>query len=135
MIADRYGHKLPLMLGGAGQVLAFTVAWLTPGPDGVYLVFALLGFATGTNFVSGMLIAMEFSEPARRPTYVGIANTVVGVAFAIAPLLGGWVAGLGYAWLFSASAMIGLVALILLQFTVADPRHHQPVPLSVLESA
>jgi MFS family permease len=123
IIADRTGHKLPLIAGGVCQVLAFAAAWLAPGPAWVFGIFALLGVATGTSFVSGMLIIMEFSDPARRPTYVGIANTGIGMALAAAPLLGGWIAGFGYGLLFGASALLGLIAVILMQVTVAEPRH------------
>lgn len=135
VLADRLGHKLPLVLCGMGQVLAFTVAWLTPTPEGIYVVFALLGFSMGASFVSGMLITMEFSEPAHRPTYVAVANTASGIALALAPLLGGWVAGFGYSWLFGGSALIGLVAVILLKVTVQEPRHRQPTTSAVMESA
>jgi MFS family permease len=74
------------------------------------------------NLVSGTLISLEFSEPARRPTYVGIANTTVGAANVVAPLLGGWIAGYGFAQLFGAGTLVGIVALVLLVVTVADPR-------------
>jgi MFS family permease len=77
---------------------------------------------------------MEFSEPSQRPTYVGIANTVCGIALALAPLFGGWIAAIGYGWLFGASAVIGLVAVLLLQVMVAEPRHVQRVVVSVAES-
>lgn len=122
LIADRRGHKLPLLWGGITQVAAFAVAWVTPSPLGMYGVFALIGFATGVNLVSGTLIALEFSEPARRPTYIGIANTAIGVASALAPLIGGWVAGFGYTWLFGLSTLIGAAALVQLLRTVKDPR-------------
>jgi MFS family permease len=135
IIADRYGHKLPLLLGGISQVLAFAIAWMAPAPEWVFAVFALLGVAMGSSFVSGMLIAMEFSEPARRPTYVGIANTAIGIAFACAPLLGGWIAQFGYGWLFGMSALVGLVAVLLLWLTVVDPRYREPASISVMESA
>ncbi len=135
LLADRYGHKMPLMLGGISQIVAFVIAWLTATPVGMYAVFALIGFAIGVNLVSGTLIAMEFSEPARRPTFVGIANTAVGIANAIAPMLGGWIAGFGYGWLFGASAIVGLVALFLLYWTVADPRQHEPTAASIMEPA
>ncbi len=135
MIADRFGHKLPLVVGGISQVIAFSIAWIAPSSEWVYVVFALLGFALGTSFVSGMLISMEFSEPTQRPTYIGIANTFCGIALAVAPLLGGWVAGFGDSWLFGGSAVVGLVAVVLLQLTVIEPRHLQPAIISVVESA
>ena len=35
----------------------------------------------------------EFTEAENRPTYIGLANTIPGVAGALAPLIGGWLAG------------------------------------------
>lgn len=122
LVADRVGHKLPMLLGGLAQVGAFVLAWQSLDPASMYGVFGLLGFAVGVNLVSGTLIALEFSAPARRPTYVGIANTTVGAANVIAPLVGGWIAGFGFDWLFGAGSLTSIVALILLMLTVADPR-------------
>ena len=122
VMADRMGHKAPLVIGGFAQLLGFAVAWTTPVASGLYLTFALVGFSIGVNIVSGILIALEFSTPARRPTYVGIANTAVGIASGIAPLIGAAVALLGYTWLFAASTIISLVAVALLLVLVADPR-------------
>jgi MFS family permease len=122
VIADRRGHKLPLIIGGSAQVVGFALAALTPTAQGMYAVYALLGFAVGVNIVSGVLIALEFSSPERRPTYVGVANSAVGVSSGLAPLLGGWVATFGYTWLFGASAVVGIAALLWLVLGVADPR-------------
>jgi MFS family permease len=135
IVSDRFGHKLPLLAGGVCQVLSFSAAWMAPTSEWVYAVFTLLGLATGATIVSGMLITLEFSEPARRPTYVGIANTAIGIALAVAPLLGGWVAGYSYSLLFGGSALLGMIALSLLHFTVVDPRHVEQMPISVPESA
>lgn len=122
LLADRGGHKLPLLLGGGAQMLGFAIAAITPVPGGMYAVYALVGFSIGVNIVSGVLIALEFSVPERRPTYVGIANTAVGIASGIAPLVGGWVARSGYQWLFGLGAIVSAVALIWLMVGVADPR-------------
>jgi MFS family permease len=97
----------------------------------MYAAFAFLGCAAGTSFVSGMLITFEFSEPSQRPTYVGIANTAFGIALALAPLLGGWVAGFGYTMLYGASTLLGLGAVILLHWTVAEPRYTRTVVSTV----
>jgi MFS family permease len=134
IIADRAGHKLPLVVGGLCQMLAFAVAWTAATPVWIYVVFAFLGLATGANFVSGMLITMEFPEPSRRPTYIGIANSAIGIALALAPLLGGWVASWGYGWLFAGSALLSLVATAWMHFAVAEPRHVRPVALAAVES-
>jgi MFS family permease len=122
VIADRIGHKVPLMIGGTAQVAGYLLAALIPSPVWMYAVYALVGLAVGINIVSGVLIALEFTTAERRPTYVGLANSAVGIASGLAPLLGGWIAGFGYPWLFWAGALIGMAALVWLLFGVADPR-------------
>jgi MFS family permease len=121
-LADRYGHKLSLELAALASFLAFAMAWLAPSPVWYYAVFALLGFTAGGIMVSGILIVMEFCEPGRRPTYVGMANTGVGLVSMAAPLLGAWLAGLSYSWLFALSTAVNLVALAAMRWWVKEPR-------------
>ena len=103
-------------------MVGFTLAWLAPAPTWYYAVFLLLGMLSGAILVSGILIVMEFSGPERRPTYVGIANTGVGVVGVVAPLLGTVLARAGYGLLFAASAACYLATLILLHWWVREPR-------------
>jgi MFS family permease len=121
-LADRSGHKLSLELAALASCFAFGLAWLAPSPAWFYLVFALLGFSFGAVMVSGILVVMEFCEAERRPTYIGIANTSVGVVSIAAPLLGAWLASVGYGWLFAIGAAVNLLALVLLHWTVREPR-------------
>jgi MFS family permease len=125
-LADRYGHKICLELGTLAGLGGFTLAWLAPAPNWYYAVFALLGILSGAILVSGILIVMEFSGPERRPTYMGIANTGVGVVGVVAPLLGTILARTGYGLLFAASATCYLATLILFHWWVREPR--QPIP-------
>jgi MFS family permease len=121
-LADRFGHKLSLELSALAAFLAFAIAWLAPGASWFYLVFGLMGVTVGAIIVSGILVAMEFCEPERRPTYVGMANTGVGLVSVAAPLLGVWLAGIGYNWLFALSAGVNLVALAMMRWWVREPR-------------
>lgn len=121
-LADKYGHKLSLELAALTSALAFGLAWLAPGPNWYLLVFALLGVSLGAIIVSGILVVMEFSPPERRPTYVGLANTAVGVVSVMAPLLGTWLVGFSYAWLFGLSAAVNLLALAVMRWAVQEPR-------------
>ena len=121
-LADRYGHKLALELGAMSAFFAFVAAWLAPSAEWFYIVFALLGVTLAALIVSGILVVMEFSEPERRPTYIGIANTGVGLVSLVAPLLGAWLASIGYSWLFAASAGANLAALLALHWWVKEPR-------------
>jgi MFS family permease len=126
LLADRFGHKLSLEIGGATAVIAFALAWLAPSAAWYYLVFACLGMSYGIAIVSGILIILEFSTPAQRPTYIGITNTGVGIASGIAPLLGSWLAEFSYSGLFAVSTGINLLALALLYWQVKEPRW-QPI--------
>jgi MFS family permease len=123
MLADRYGHKLSLQIGAAVAVLAFGLAAFAPTPVWYFAVFGLNGIVSGAIIVSGILIVMEFSAPERRPTYVGIANTGVGLVGVIAPLLGAALAGGSYRTLFMVSALVNLLASGLFWRWVREPRH------------
>jgi MFS family permease len=121
-LADRYGHKLSLEVGALSACLAFGLAWLAPSPEWIYAVFFLMGVNLGTIVVSGILVALEFSEPQRRPTYAGLTNTSVGLVGMVAPLIGAWLAGVSYGWLFAAGAAINLCALVTMRWWVREPR-------------
>jgi len=122
-LADHFGHKLPLEIGAAFMTLAFILAWQAPAAIWYYPVFIFIGMSTGVIIVSGIMITMEFSAPALRPTYIGIANTVAGLGGGVAPLIGGWLAEFSYNWLFVLSACLSLTSLILFRWYVKEPRH------------
>ena len=121
-IADRWGHKISLMIGLVGVTCAYLLAWLSPEPIWYNLVFFLVGMSSGIAIVSGVLINMEFSRPEHRPTYIGIANTTMGIGSVLAPLVGAMLAIAGYNLLFVVSAIFGLAALIMLATAVQEPR-------------
>ena len=122
VLADRRGHKLSLEWGLGASTVAFALAWWAPTPEWFYVVFFLTGVANGMTIVSGVLIVMEFSRAVHRPTYVGIGNTVSGIGMVVAPLIGGVLAVMGYNWLFAASALVGVAALVMLHVSVREPR-------------
>lgn len=122
LLADRYGHKLSLEFSGLASTLAFAIAWLAPAAEWYFAVFALLGLANGAAVVSGILVVLEFCAPPRRPTYVGLANTGIGVVSVAAPLLGAGMAGISYEGLFALCTGVNLVALAAMRWWVREPR-------------
>ena len=123
VLADRRGHKLVLELSALCGTLAVGLAGLAPDSAWFYLVFALVGASTAGFMLSGIMIAFEFSTADLRPTYIGLNNTVTGVAAGAAPLVGGWLAGaVGYQALFAVAFVVGLAGLALLRWSVRDPR-------------
>jgi len=128
-LADRFGHKFSLELGTVSAVLAFALAWLAPAPGWFFLVFVLLGINNGAIMVSGTLVVLEFSEPRRRPTYAGMTNTITGLVSVAAPLLGAWLATLGYSWVFALSVGINIAAVITMHWWVKEPRYAETIKL------
>jgi MFS family permease len=122
LLADRFGHKLSLEIGALAAFLGFGLVWLAPAAEWYYAAFILLGISAAAGFVSGILVVLEFCAPSRRPTYVGIANTGLGLVGVVSPLLGAWLASVNYGWLFALSAGISFAALLLMRWWVREPR-------------
>ena len=123
MLGDRKGHKLGLELSALLGALAVGLASLAPTPGYLHAAFALLGASAAGSFLSGTMIAFEFSAPDVRPTYIGLNNTVTGIASGLAPLLGAWLASAaGYRPLFATAFVVGLAGLALLHWSVREPR-------------
>jgi MFS family permease len=123
-LADHKGHKLSLEICITLSILLLILAIFAPNPWWFFPVFFLRGAVNGGTFVSGISIVYEFTDAENRATYIGLANTLPGVAGAIAPLLGGWLAGvISYRVMFILAAIIGVLSWILLRFAVREPRH------------
>jgi MFS family permease len=123
VLADRKGHKMVLELSTLLGASAVGLASLAPAPAWFHAVFALSGASTAGFILSGIMIVFEFSPPDVRPTYIGLNNTVRGVAAGVAPIVGGWLAGtMGYRMLFAVAFAIGLAGFALLRWSVREPR-------------
>jgi MFS family permease len=108
------------------SLLSLVMCIAAPSPWWFFPVFFLRGAINGGNFVSGISIVYEFTDPENRPTYIGLANTLPGIAGGVAPMLGGWLASaVGYRFMFVVAAIIGILAWVLLRFGVREPRHVQ----------
>lgn len=134
-LADRKGHKLVLEISALLGIASYGLAVLATGPAWFYLVFALRGASFAGGMLSGIMIAFEFSRPEIRPTYIGLASTLTGVAASLSPLVGSGIATLaGYQWLFVVSAAAGIAGYGMLKWWVQEPRHTVPVALRLSEA-
>ena len=123
-LADHKGHKIVLEISILGNIACFILALLASSPVWFYAIFALRGINNAGNFISGMSLPLEFSEPQDRPTYIGLASTLPGIAGTFAPLLAGILAGvIGYPLLFAITTVIAIVSFGMMKWLVRDPRH------------
>jgi MFS family permease len=129
-LSDRKGHKLSLEICLLLSVLSLGLAIIAPNPLWFFLIFFLRGAVTAGTFISGISIVYEFTDAESRATYIGLANTIPGVAGAIAPLMGGWMVGvISYQVMFILSAIFGMISWALLRFAVREPRKINLSPL------
>lgn len=122
-LSDRRGHKLTLEIGFLLGTLSVLLAIFAPSPLWFFAILLMQGALSSISLISGVAIVYEFATVENRPTYIGLANTVPGLAAAIAPLIGGWLASaVSYRAMFVTAAAIGAIGWILLRFTVHEPR-------------
>jgi len=97
------------------------LAWWAPSPGWFFLVFTLAGIGNVAIWTNGMTMILEYGDESERPTYIGLANTLVAPADILTPFIGGWLAeAAGYPATFVASAFFGLLAAALFHFMVKD---------------
>ena len=120
----RKGHKLNLEICMVLSFISLILAIIAPNFWWFFPIFFLRGAVNAANFISGISIVYEFTDAENRPTYIGLANTIPGIAGAIAPLIGGWLVGvINYQAMFIISAVIGALSWVLLRFAVREPRY------------
>jgi MFS family permease len=128
-LSDRKGHKLNLEICMALSAFSLILAIIAPSYLWFFPIFFLRGAVNAGTFISGISIVYEFTDAENRPTYIGLANTIPGVAAAIAPLMGGWLAGaISYQAMFILAAVIGVISWALLRFAVREPRQMNSSP-------
>ena len=126
-LSDRKGHKLSLEICFLLSVVSLGLAIIAPSPLWFFPIFFLRGAVTAAIMISGISIVYEFTDADNRPTYIGLANTIPGIAGSVAPLVGGWLAGaISYQAMFFLSAVIGVISWALLRFAVREPRKIKP---------
>lgn len=122
-LADHWSRKGVLEMGAVAIALSAMLARFAPSYVWMYPVMLLTAVANTAFWTITMAMTLEFGDKHERPTYVGMANTLIAPATIIAPLVGGWVAdSSGYESTFLIAAVAGLASAIIFHFFVTDPR-------------
>ena len=124
-VSDRRGNRQLVLLSGTLIICTPAVALAGPalaaglglGQGGLLaamgLVFLVSGAANDGNQLAGSTYLLEIAPEDERTTYIGLANTTLGIVTFL-PVLGGWLVGrIGYTGTFSLGlvfAMLGLLA-------------------------
>jgi len=123
-LADHWNRRYVLEAGALASAVSSLLAWLLPDTSVFFLIFILAGIANTVYWTIGMAFTLSYGNEEERPTYVGMANTLIAPSTIIAPLLGGSLADTtGYPITFAAATVASLVTGLILHFFVKDPRH------------
>ena len=122
-IADKWSRKWVLVAGSVASVLSAVLALLIKEPNLFAFVFILNGIGATAFWTIGLAFSLEFGDEKLRPTYIGMANTLIAPSTILAPLLGGLLAdAFGYSVTFFVSTIFGLIAVITLSIMVKEPQ-------------
>lgn len=120
-LADRWSRKGVLEIGAAAIFLSAMIARFAPSIEWMYPAVILTAIANTAFWSISMAMTLQFGSAEDRPTYVGMANTLISPATIIAPLVGGWLADAnGYPATFLFAGLAGLASVAVFHF-VKDP--------------
>ena len=121
-LADRFGHRINLVLAGAWTLVAALAALWAPVVEVYYLAFVGSALTLGLHNMSKLPFVAELCGEKDRSVYVALTN-VVTAPFVLLGLLGGWVANLyGYDLVFVATACAALGSAFWMLVMVHEPR-------------
>ena len=132
-LADRYGRRRMLMVG----LVIFTFASLLCGLAPTALILnaarALQGVGAATQLSAALaLLGHEFQGPERAKAF-GFWGTLIGVAVAVGPLVGGLItSGFGWRWAFLVNVPIGAALIWLALDSIRESRDPDAQRLDVV---
>ncbi len=128
-LSDIWSRKWVLVLGSLCASASALLALLIKEPNLFALVFVLNGIASTSFWTIGIAMSLEFGTESQRPTYVGMANTLVAPAAIIAPLIGGILADtFHYSATFIASSIFALLGSFVLALMVQESKKKTEFP-------
>jgi len=128
-LADRWSYRGVMEFGVLSAALGSLMAWWAPSVEWFYPVVIFTGLAYTSYWTIGLAFMLRYGNDAQRPTYIGMANTLIAPFAITAPLLGGWLADLsGYQATFLAAAVASLFTVLVFHFFVKDPSEAIPQP-------
>lgn len=122
-IGDRRGYLITLQIGMVATIASSLLALGAQGVAWFIPIFILAGVAYVAAWTIPLSMTLEFGSESDRPSYIGLANTLIAPSTFLAPILAGLLIDkINYQWTFLASAIAGIATLLVLLMGVSDPR-------------
>ncbi|NUP83945.1 MAG: MFS transporter [Nonomuraea sp.] len=122
VLTDRVGRRVTLsggMLATAATMLA--LGYSTSLPAIVASMF-VLGLVIDVYRPASNALVADLVSPAERPRAYGLLFWAINLGYAIGMTAGGWLAGVGFVWLFWIDALSGVVFAVLVWRAVPETR-------------
>lgn len=120
-LADLFGQKSVMIASGLGIVTLPVMWWISPNAWFPFVIHIFNGLFWGGYNLAAFNLLLEVTPDDNRTVYVGVYNTLMGVATAVGPLIGGFAAeSFGLRPIFLISAALRGVALYLFLRNVSD---------------
>ena len=122
-LADRFGHKVNLVISGVAMAVACLVALLAENVETYMLAFVVSALALSISGISRLPMIAELCTEAERPSYIAMANLITS-PFILFGVVAGWLANLsGYGSVFLIAGSVSLCAVFWLTRMVEEPRN------------
>ncbi len=122
ILADRYGHKMNMVISAVSTLLACIIAMTAPTVATYSIVFVLASWNTTLGGISRLPLIAELCTPAQRPAYVAVTNLLTA-PFVLLGVFAGWVVDVfGFATLFSIAGFAALASSVWWYVMVDEPR-------------
>lgn len=122
-LGDKIGPKRIVVASVLSWGGAMLLAILARSEWVYYLVFLMFGLYTAGMVLGDSILVMELGEEKLRPTYLGMARSLIGVFVLISPVIAGiLVEAFGYRVMFTVSLVLTLIGALLISKVKDVPR-------------
>jgi MFS family permease len=123
MFGDKIGPKRIVVASVLIWAVGVLLAILARSEWVYYLVFLMFGLYTAGMVLGDSILVMELGEEKLRPTYLGMARSLIGIFVLVSPLVAGaLVEAFGYNVMFTISLVLSLLGAVLLSKVKDVPR-------------
>jgi MFS family permease len=128
-LGDKKGHKLNLLVGIISLIVASILAITINNIFFYCIIFILTAVAQSAKDISISSITVEFCKSKDRATYLALSSIIMIPVSLIVLAMGSIADSFGYSYLFGLTIAASLIACLILQYRVKDPRQLKRVKM------